>query len=361
MVPPHLPPPACDIERHRQIQRLKVLLVATFFGLLAGLTGASIILGWVWSGFGGGDTLINAQQSRLAWSPHQLEERVQKDISSRVVAVYSQEESLSGNNYFSPAHKLGEAVIISSDGWTAMYLPKVSINVKRARVLTADGAVYELEKTLLDSRSGLLFLKISLAKATDSQRAGGQFSVISLADEVNLADEVFVHERDSWRAGLINSEEWNIWPHPHLDTAPAYGYALNGSFSDGSVVINSQGRLAGLMVSDSLFLSATYLAHIMPTVLNAQKVVYTSLGVEGWYDLEQPIIVQAQRVPGSFAVSRVDRARSLLRVGDIITEINGQIVTPENLWYNISGEKTVRLKVWRSGKTVEIESAVSSL
>jgi len=361
MVSPHLPKPACDVARHHQIQRLKVLFVATFFGLLSGLTGASIILGWIWSGYGGGDVLVTAQQSRLAWSPHQLEERVQKEIASRVVAVYSQQETLAGNNYFSPTNKLGEGVIISSDGWVAMYLPKANITARRARVLTTDGAVYELEKTLFDSRSGLLFLKISLAKETDRQRAGGQFAVVSLAEKVEFFDEVFVRERDSWRAVLINSEEWNIWERQHLDNAPAYAWALNGNFSNGSVVINNQGRLAGFMVSDNLFLPAGYLARIMPTVLNAQKVVYASLGVEGWYDLEQPIIIQGQRTAGSFAVSRVVRANSLLRVGDIITEINGQIATPENLWYNISGNKTVRLSVWRSGKSMEIEAPITEI
>ncbi len=355
-VSPHLPPPTCDIKRHHQLQRLKVLLVATFFGLLAGLTGASIILGWVWPGYGGGNILFNAQQNRLAWSNRQLEERVQKEISDRIVSVYSTESVLGSNSYFNQNDKLGEAIIISSDGWLAMYLPKITANIKRARVLTMNGSVYELEKILTDPRSGLAFLKISLSKAADQQRAGGQFPVVSLADKVDINDEVFIFERDTWRSSLVSADIWNVWPWPHLDSAPTFAYTLSDSFPDGSILINSQGRAVGFMVSENVFFPITYLARIMPSVLDKQKVIYISLASEGWFDDEQPIIIKTERARDSFLVSRVESRQSLLKAGDIITEINGQIVTPDNLWYNINGSKTVRLKVWRAGKTVEIET-----
>jgi S1-C subfamily serine protease len=315
----------------------------------------------VWPGYGGGDTLFNAQQNRLAWSSRQPEERTQKEISSRVVAVYSQEQSLGGNNYFNPDDKLGDAAIISSDGWVVMYLPKTAVNLKRARALSSDGAVFELEKVLTDARSGLVFLKISLLDEKTRARVGGQFQVVSLAENVDAGSEVFVFERDTWRSATVNARDWNIYARPHLDTAPAYALALNIGFSHGSTVINGQGRLAGFMLADNIFLPANYLARVMPTVLGTGKVVYESLGVSGWFDSEQPIVVDAQRVAGSFAISRVDKAHGLLRVGDIITTVNGQIVTPENLWYNITGHKTVRLKVWHAGKAIDVEATVVNI
>ncbi|MFA7653493.1 MAG: S1C family serine protease [Candidatus Magasanikbacteria bacterium] len=356
VVPPHLPPPTCEVKHHHQLQRIKIFLAATGFGLLAGITGASIVLGWIWPSYGGGDTWIVAQQTRYAWSGSQLEEKVQREISERVVSVYSGIEIMGDNNYFNISNKLGEAVVISSDGWLAMYLPKPSLNLKRARVLTVSGSVYELEKILTDARSGLTFLKISLNKEADKQRVGGQFQVVSLVEKTNLTDDIFVYENGNWRGSAIVASIWNALPRPHLDNAPAYLYSLNGNFANSSVVINRQGRLVGFTVLDNMFLSASYLARIMPTVLDQQKVIYSSLGVSGWFDSEQPIVINSERQRNSFMVSKIESRKSALKVGDIITMVNGQIVTPENLWYNISSGKTIPLRVWREGKTIELEA-----
>jgi len=87
----------------------------------------------------------------------------------------------------------------------------------------------------------------------------------------------------------------------------------------------------------------------LPNILSAQTVVYPSLGADGWFSEEQPIVVASSSASG-FAVTRVWSAGSKLRKGDIITEINGRVVTADDLWYNITGNTTVRLQINKGGK-----------
>ena len=52
---------------------------------------------------------------------------------------------------------------------------------------------------------------------------------------------------------------------------------------------------------------------------------------------------------------------SLLRRSDLIMEINGQIVDPANFWYNVNGRDNVNIKIWRQGKTLDLNVPVTKI
>jgi len=122
-LPPHLPPPVCNIADHKKWLRLKLILASAAFGLLAGLSGASILLGWIWPGYGGTDVWTVTEQNRSALSKVQLEEKIAKEIQERIFSVYARATAFNSDSYLKKSDKLGEGVAISSDGWLAMYLP----------------------------------------------------------------------------------------------------------------------------------------------------------------------------------------------------------------------------------------------
>ena len=98
MIFPHLPPKSSNVEAHRLWNRLKILLVIVVFSLLAGLSGASIMLGWIWPKFAEGDTWITSY-TRPGLSRAQLEDRVREELSSRILGVYRGMGSINGANY----------------------------------------------------------------------------------------------------------------------------------------------------------------------------------------------------------------------------------------------------------------------
>jgi len=119
--PPHLPAPSCNVASHRKWQRIKILLAAAVFGLVAGLSGAAIMLGWIWPGWGGGDDWMVSRVNNSWLNRTQLEERVRIEMADRVAVVYSRANVWHGANYFSETDKIGEASVVTSDGWLVMH------------------------------------------------------------------------------------------------------------------------------------------------------------------------------------------------------------------------------------------------
>lgn len=352
-VPPHLPPPVCDIDKHKQWQRLKIIFAAAGMGLLAGLSGAAMTIGWIWPLLGDGDTWATSRAGSSA-SGAKLEERVFKErVVGRIVGVYSGVSAMGMANFFDAQQKIGDAMVIGSDGWLAMYYSGYIGNFKKWQVLANNGSVYKLDKAIVDPASGLIFLKVIIKDgSTIADR------VMDLNYTVNPGDRVLVYQKDNWYGGAIGFREVTSISPVHIDTAPVVFYSLEGAFNVGSIVVNEQGKVAGVVAKNNLLLPNVYLSRILPSVLNQERVIYPSLGVDGWYSGERPIILKEEKVNG-FLVSRVWGKFSPLRRGDVILEINGQVFDPDILWYNISN-KTVKLKVWRSGAIFEIDSPTTA-
>lgn len=346
VVPPHLPSPSCSIDHHRKWQRIKILLVAVLFGLIAGASGASMILGWVWPGIGGGDTWIMSQGVNNL-SRDFLEDRVRSEIEDRFGSVYRDLSSVGGINYLNVDKKIGEAAFISSDGWLALYYPNYDGNYKNWRVLLKNGSSFSVSKAIRDTNSNLVYLKISHSEP------GAQFKVINFVDNVKLQEDVFVFNAGSWRHAVVVNKVNRSFHLPHLDSAPSMAVELSENFNAGDLVVDSQGKVVGLVTAGRYVLPSYYVAGMLPAILSAQKISYLTLGAYGWFSQEQPVLIKNEQLTG-FVVTRVFAGDNSLKAGDIILEINGQLVTGDNLWYNIISNKSVKLKVLRKDKTIEM-------
>jgi len=349
-VPPHLPPPACSIEEHRKWQRIKILLVSVVFGLLAGATGASMLLGWVWPGFGGGDIWVLSSNMNNT-TRDLLDTRARTEIEDRIGSVYRDLSNTAGLNFLNPDKKLGEAIFVSSDGWLVLYHPNYNGDYKNWRVLLNSGHSFTVQKVLKDTNSNLVYLKIN------SVQSGAQFKVVNFADDTKLLEDVFVYNNNTWRHSSVTNKVAKSFRFPHLDTAPSTAVELDGSFDEGDLVVGAQGKIIGIVSGGRYVLPSQYISNVLSSVLGSQKVVYRTLGTYGWFSAEQPIIVKNELSVG-YAVSRVFSDNSKLKVGDIILEVNGQVVDSKNLWYNIISNQSLKLKVLRKGKIIEFTQDV---
>jgi S1-C subfamily serine protease len=352
-VPPHLPSPSCNIEDHRKWQRIKILLVAVFFGLLAGVSGSAMILGWVWPGIGGGDTWIMSQGVNNL-SRDFLEDRVRLELEDRFGTVYRDLSIIGGVNYLGADKKIGEAAFVSSDGWLVMYYPNYDGNYKNWRVLLKNGSSLAVSRAIRDVNSNLVYLKIV------SPKSGAQFKVINFVDDIKPQEDVFVFNGGNWRHAIMINKLNRSFHLPHLDTAPSMAIELSENFNIGDLVVDAQGKVIGLMSSGRYVLPSYYISGVLPSVLSAQKISYQTLGVYGWFSQEQPILVKNEQLTG-FVVTRVFAGDNNLKAGDIILEINGQLVTGDNLWYNVIGNKSVKLKVLRKDKMIELVRSIKEI
>lgn len=327
--------------------------------LFAGLTGGIMALGWIWPNYGGGDTWV-VSQTRVETSHSALEEAVRKESAEKIFSVYSDYSVLDSVNYLAIEDKISDAIVVGSDGWLAMRVsqkPPVFYPA-RWRAISSAGTIYKVEKYLFDPYAKISYIKISLLETGAKDRqAAVQFKVAGFEESVNLFDEVFVFEKGEWRySRVIFSSNTKPPANGRLDSAPSRVYGLEGIFVDGSVVVNHKGRVVGLVGDNSLLLPSGYLTNILPLVLSKQVIEYPSFGVSGWFSFEQPVFDESGQAQG-FAVASVWNKNSKLRKGDVVLEINGQIVRDEKLWYNISAGEAV-LTVLRSGKIIELTNGV---
>ncbi len=353
MFSPHLPPKSSNIKTHYLLERLKLLVVVAIFSLIAGMSGASMMLGWIWPRFAEGDTWITSY-TRTGLTNIQLENRIQEEVSSRTASVYKGVSNVNGTNYLNK--KIGDSIILSSDGWLAMYQPGYDGNYKSLYVIMQDGEVLQPETAQLDKNSGVLYIKIK----------GQQLKVVGFNDENSALDDIFVLQSSYWYHGLALYPLLN-YKIPHLDSAPLVSYSLNGSFNVGEIAINDQGRVVGFITEKNLLLPSFYITRVLPKLLDQQTLTYPSLGVDGWFSEERAIFLDKtissntstnelgvrEKVQG-FLVANVWFTPNSLRRGDILTEINGRIVTADNLWYIISNTQTLNAKIIRAGKILDV-------
>jgi len=351
-IPPHLPAPVCNVGDYRKWQRIKMILAATVFGLMAGVTGASIVLGWVWPGFAGGDTWI-LSRNVSDFTRESIEDRVRIELDDRIGSVYRELSATAGVNYLNKDKKIGEAFFISSDGWMALYYPAFDGSYKNWRVLLKNGSSFVVQKVVRDVNSNLVYLKISPINQS------AQFKVVNFGDSVNINEDIFVYNNSSWHHTWVVNKISKAAIVPHLDSAPTLTYEIGNGFNAGNLAVNSQGKVVGVVTQDQYVLPSSYVVGILPSILSVQKVVYPSLGVYGWFSEEQPIIIKNESTVG-FVVTRV-MSGSNLKLGDVVLEINGTVVNAGNLWYNIISNQTVKLKVLRKGVVIELEQIIKQI
>ncbi len=349
-IPPHLPPPVSNIENHRKWQRIKILLVSVVFGMLAGATGASMMLGWIWPGFGGGNVWFSSKSVNVA-SRDILDTQTRLELADRMATVYRDLSTIASLNFLSPEKKIGEAMFVSSDGWMILYYPTYNGDYKNWRVLLNNGRSFVVQKVLKDNNSNLVYLKIT------PEQAGSQFKVVNFADDVKPSDDVYVHNNNNWNHDLVVNKIPRSAQLPHLDSAPNTVIELNKTFNGGDIVVDTQGKIVGIVSDSRYILPSQYVVNVLPGILGTQKVAYRTLGVSGWFSNEQPIIIKNEMTAG-FAVAKVILKNSNLKTGDIILEVNGQIADNENLWYTINSNQSLKLKVLRKGKTIEFTQVV---
>ncbi len=356
MIPPHLPPPSSSIVTHHSWTRLKIILFVTLMGLFAGLAGSFMVLGWVWPNFveehSGGVSYTRSTLNQSA-----LSDRLRQELNERIMTVYQASSAIGTLTYLPQKSRRSEAVVISSDGWIIFYDPTIDQNFKNWQVVGFDGAVFSVSESIVDQPSGLNYARLKINNKPSNQQ---EFKVANFASELKPLTELFVHESSGWRHSVVEWPLTQVVPDTYLDAAPHDFYSLSSRYPTGALAVNMQGEIAGIVRAGQVISSATALIRSLPSVLSEQRIRYPSLGTEGFFSSDQPIIHKKVEQVG-FLITKI-LVPGPLRRGDLLTEINGQVVTPANLWHTIGNRPaTVRVKVLRNNKIVELVVPVVEL
>ncbi len=356
MVPPHLPAPSSHIATHQRWLRLKLIFFVSSMGLFAGITGSFMVLGWIWPNFvqdySGGVSFTRSSQNQS-----QLSDRLKQELNERIMTVYQTSAYLGTLNYLPSTARRTEAIVVSSDGWIVFYDPTIDRTIKNWRIVGFDGTVYGVNDLVVDSHTGINYAHLKMNGENTNHQ---EFKVANFAAEVKPLDELFVYQREGWYHTIVEFPLTQVLSDSYLDSAPNTFYSLAENFSSGAFVANLQGEISGIMRDGKVMALASDFTRALPSVLNKHQASYPSLGIEGSYSTDQPVVTGGVTQAG-FLVGKVIVPSQLHR-GDLLTEINGQVVTAATLWHTISNRPvTVRVKVLRNNKLLELVVPVVEL
>ncbi len=354
ITPPHLPPQTCVISHHRSWQRIKLVIISTLFGALAGLTTAALFAAFF--------TTFTLSPEGFVVTSHttpegSVSEAVNRRVASTVFTLYKKSSTLGGVTYLDPTDRLAEAVVGVSSGWLVASVPAYDGMFKDWRVVGEEGALFEVTKVLYDKYLGLAYVRVErLLPAGDSSEE--QLKVALFTTSFDAPSVVFVRRGGELVPTRLVPADSRLFT-AHLDTVPTARYTLRDSFPAGSVVVNADGAVLGFVRQDNRLIPTATVGSILAGISDRPVVTYRTLGVEGWFSDEAPLYTGAQSFDG-LLVTRVLSSSSGLRRGDTIREINGRPVRFETIWYT-SNEPTARLKVFRAGKELELTVSFQSL
>ena len=275
---------------------------------------------------------------------------------------------------------LGSGFIISPDGYVVTNNHVVAPGAKGASVdsitvILPDRKEYTAKLIGRDAASDLALLKISapgslpFVRFGDSDKARVGDWVVAIGNPFGLGGTV--------TAGIVSAlhRSTGLGAYDRFiqtDAAINQGNSGGPMFNlNGDVIgINSQilGSQAGGNIGIGFAIPATEAKPIIDTLMKGQKVArgYIGIGIGGPVDADVAAALGIPKNVGEL-VSRVEpsgpAARAGLKVGDVVTRVNGETVTPDNtlsyLVANVRPGQTARLDVIRNNRpqTVTVTAA----
>lgn len=267
----------------------------------------------------------------------------------------------------------GSGIVMTEDGYILTNTHLLE-GVRNVTVTTSTGEAYDAKVVGYDAISDIAVLKIDALGLTPAEFADS--SSLRVGDNVaaigNPLGETF---RGTMTNGIISAISRDIDYNGHTMTLLQTNTAINNG-SSGGALIDMQGRVVGMtnMKMMSYFSSIEGIAFAIPT--STMKTVVDALIESGRVSGRPALGITVGAVPESAAdyydlpdglyVSDVaknsDAAAKGVRVGDVITAVNGQAVSTVNDMAAIKdGLKvgdTMTLTVFRSGKTFDVTVAL---
>lgn len=348
MSAPHLPPKSCQLETRRRVMSLPWLISSVVLAMVAGGSAAIMATAWVIPTFLT-DTSVYIRNRGNQEDPslQTMEALFARQIEQRLVGVYDKRKAV-GETLYSDAAKTGMLALLSSDGWGVMHDPSyVSGNEQFWHVVDSQGGVIQIEKTVHDKFSQLVFVKLR----------GNGFQVFSFMDwnDAEAGLPVWVGGVTQWKKTMFDFPEFAAKETPTAPHISFYSYAVQKMPRHADIAITEQGQLVGFVGQNGVIIPGFITMSHMPFILTQGELQQKSLPVLGQYVSHQ--ITEKGIVPVSgFYITSISSvgAKKVLQPGDVIVKINGQTVTVQTLaQLLLTSSDDVLIDVWRKGIVIQ--------
>lgn len=348
-------------ERHRHFERptasrppslVSLSLLTIILGLISGLGGYLVGKTWLPADF----NFLNAQPDIKITLEQPLVDIATKNLKS-VAGIYRpvKVNALSGKPLLGINDLLGQAAVITSDGWL---MTSDQVVVDKQSLISLDNDIYNIKEIKNDKFTGLVFIKI---EASGLVPVNFQFAdVFKKGELVFTALDTPYNIDHLLLTDILGHAHYALNDNLSTDTMDYYLILEQGDYRLGSPYFNAKGDLLGLghkVGQQPVLIPVEYLRQAVRHLLdNTERVAW---GIN-YLDVANNIglatngnIVTISPVKGSMA------AKAALRAGDRIVAVNNDAVSKDRTITSIlqnyrQGDKVV-LKVLRSDVEMDIE------
>lgn len=342
--PPHLPAKSCSVPLHRWIRSIWVIIFIVCISFFAGITGALVSDAWISPTPLGFDTGL--QFARQAPVGATLGQSTQQHVSQRIFTIVDTRKKIE-DTYITQSSIVGEAVILSSDGWSAYYAPSyVAGGESFWELVDQAGNVYEIESTTYDAVHDMLYIK--------ANAHGLRVSKLLPVEQINNGATVFTYVHNNWQEVQLHQERSELsGSAAPIDTAMVRMNVLQPAPS-GAIVVNEQGALVGFVSTNNTIVSASHILAQLSSVLQEGVLIRQSFPWYGQFVEDIELEGSNQKTTGFFVQRTMDK-RVDIRSGDIILSIAGETIDPLHARLQLLlAPAELSLRILRDGEPIDI-------
>jgi len=320
---PHLPAKACRVDTYYRLQNIKWLLLFAGLAFIAGISATLIVSVWVLPDNNASPhiQIINLEHEVNQAAPEAL---LVRQIKQRLLTIYDRRQKPGGEFYAFQA-LVGQAAIISSDGWAVAYLSNyVSGEERYWEILDYQAVEHKLEKVVYDKLDKMLYFKVNAT--------GLRVVSFSQWPDLGQGSVLWSVGLDNWQQNFILSEAKTSLKALNPVWQPAYNFQLLTKAVPGELLFDNQGQFVGLVLEANLVSHGWLVEKQTAALLETDRLVFSGLPWQGYFVYN----VGRDKRKGFYVdrVSAVSAVDSVLK-GDVVLTINGKEAKAERLAENI--------------------------
>ncbi len=346
--PPHLPKenilPARQTEKHSFFY----FFSCTFISIAASLSTVFVAISWIVPRAVPEVQFYSFQHETPSVVPVVNAELATR-MSEREARLYDKKNKL-GSHWYPMNSDLSSGVFLTSDGWAVFPLEEnfdeiQKKNISSFEVLDNRGVLYSVSKIVFDKNFHLLYAQVS---GTGFRFVSFPNSNVFKTDTLALTKKYGQYEISKVLETEKNTDEaaFEIWKSPRH-------FALEKMHS--GLVFTDQGELLALSQNNTL-VPAWYIEAALSSLLSKQTISYAAFPWKGNF-VDQTFENGFVKALNGFFITDIagDKTKNTLKVGDVITKVQNEAVTPINLSHLLlQGSDPVSFEFIRDGKTLQI-------
>lgn len=343
---PHLPPKSCRIDTYYRLQNIRWILLFALLAFLAGICAAIITGVWILPQNDTGNIWVDSNLDNQVISYNKPDPFFVKQSEQRFFTIYDKRKK-TAEKIYSEESFVSQAVVISSDGWAAAYVPDYFLGwEKNWEIIDYQNNVFSVDKVVLDSFSQVLYFKIEMQ--------GSRVVSFPTWDRLKIGSFVWTISEGKWQENYIKEnnkiktdKSFYIWNEQ-------YYYSLADSVLPGSLLIDEQGNFVGFVDDGGLIVAGWLVEKQINNLLSNGILSYNNFNWKG--HMVKIAKDNGVNISGFYLDSVGTKASTTtLGMGDVILKIDGKNIEAnniaENAWLSPNEFEVV---LWRNGQEISI-------